>query len=101
MSVTLFWLVAIASNLCLVAVNCILWRKIRRWHHNLRLSRQRFSLNERKIQIIVKNLVHQADVIPATTRQIQIKRQQGQHIIVQIKLLQQLLRALIFIRRRL
>ncbi|WP_099237739.1 hypothetical protein [Synechococcus sp. BDU 130192] len=101
MSVTFFWLVAIASNLCLIGVNYILWRKVRRWHQDLRLSRHRFALNERKIKIVVEDLIQQADVIPATTQQIQMKKQQGQQVIAQIKLLQQLLRALVFVRRRL
>ncbi len=101
MSVTFFWLVAIASNLCLIGVNYILWRKIRRWHQDLRLSRHRFALNERKIQIVVDNLLQQANLVPAATQQIQTKKQQGQQVIAQIKLLQQLLRALMFMRRRL
>ncbi|BAW96069.1 hypothetical protein NIES970_09900 [[Synechococcus] sp. NIES-970] len=100
MSVTFFWLVAIASNLGLVLVNCILWHKIRRWHQALRLSRQRFIVNERKIQTVVESLRQQTELIPATTQHIRTKKQQGQQVIAQIKLLQQLLRALVFMRRQ-
>jgi hypothetical protein len=100
MSVTFLWLVAITSNLCLVLVNYILWRKIRGWHQDLRQSRRRFTLNERKIQATVENLLQQTALIPASTQQLQSKKQQGQQVIAQIKLLQQILQALAFMRRR-
>lgn len=85
--------VAIACNLFLVIINLFLLAKIQKWHRSLRQTRQQLTLNERKIQADVDDLLQNISLLPVVTDGMVQKKRAIASFISQIKVLLNILQS--------
>lgn len=93
--------VAIAVNLILVIGNLLLLKKINHWHRALRHTRQQLTLNERKIQTEVEQIIQNIEQVPVVTDSVMQKKQQISQVFQQIKLIQTVLKSFMMLQGKL